>query len=151
MDSIVHGVTKSRTWLSAFHFHFSLAFTGEGNGNPLQCSCLENPRDGRAWWAAVYGVTKSRKQLSSSSSSAFICTKVLSTLPSAPGPSTDRATSSLSSRSLRVSYKTNKFLPCYCPPLKAWLGVLLPTKTSFTKDPILYLYCRCLKMQLKLA
>ena len=101
------------------YFHFSLAFIGEGNGNPLQCSCLENPRDGRAWWAAVYGVTKSRKQLSSSSSSAFICTKVLSTLPSAPGPSTDRATSSLSSRSLRVSYKTNKFLPCYCPPLKA--------------------------------
>ena len=45
---------------------------GEGNGNPLQCSCLENPRDGRAWWAAIYGVAQSRtrlKQLSSSSSS----------------------------------------------------------------------------------
>ena len=44
---------------------------GEGNGNPLQCSCLENPRDGGAWWAAVYGVTRSRtrlKRLSSSSS-----------------------------------------------------------------------------------
>ena len=38
------------------HFHFSLSCTGEGNGNPLQCSCLENPRDGGAWWAAVYGV-----------------------------------------------------------------------------------------------
>ena len=38
------------------HFHFSLSCNGEGNGNPLQCSCLENPRDGRAWWAAVYGV-----------------------------------------------------------------------------------------------
>ena len=38
------------------HFHFSLSCTGEENGNPLQCSCLENPRDGRAWWAAVYGV-----------------------------------------------------------------------------------------------
>ena len=38
------------------HFHFSLSCTGEGNGNPFQCSCLENPRDG-AWWAAVYGVT----------------------------------------------------------------------------------------------
>ena len=37
------------------HFHFSLSCTGEGNGNPLQCSCLENPRDGGAWWAAVYG------------------------------------------------------------------------------------------------
>ena len=41
------------------HFHFSLSCTGKGNGNPLQCSCLENPRDGGAWWAAVYGVTQS--------------------------------------------------------------------------------------------
>ena len=41
-------------------FHFSLSCIGEGNGNPLQCSCLENPRDGGAWWAAVYGVTQSR-------------------------------------------------------------------------------------------
>ena len=41
------------------HFHFSLSCIGEGNGNPLQCSCLENPRDGGAWWAAVYGVTQS--------------------------------------------------------------------------------------------
>ena len=52
------------------HFHFSLSRIGEGNGNPLQCSCLENPRDGGAWWAAVYGVAQSRtwlKQLSSSS------------------------------------------------------------------------------------
>ena len=54
------------------HFHFSLSCTGEGNGNPLQCSCLENPRDGGAWWATVYGVTQSQtrlKWLSSSSSS----------------------------------------------------------------------------------
>ena len=58
-----------------FHFHFSLSCLGEGNGNPLQCSCLENPRDGGAWWAAVYGVAQSRtrlKRLSSSSSSSFI-------------------------------------------------------------------------------
>ena len=41
------------------HFHFSLSCTGEGNGNPLPSSCLENPRDGGAWWAAVYGVTES--------------------------------------------------------------------------------------------
>ena len=41
------------------HFYFSLSCIGEGNGNPLQCSCLENPRDGGAWWAAVYGVTES--------------------------------------------------------------------------------------------
>ena len=54
------------------HFHFSLSCTGVGNGNPLHCSCLENPRDGGAWWAAVYGVAQSRtrlKWLSSSSSS----------------------------------------------------------------------------------
>ena len=53
------------------HFHFSLSRTGEGNGNPLQCSCLENPWDGGAWWAAVFGVAHSRtrlKRLSSSSS-----------------------------------------------------------------------------------
>ena len=54
------------------HFHFSLSCIGEGNGNPLQCSCLENPRHRGAWWAAVYGVAQSRtrlKRLSSSSSS----------------------------------------------------------------------------------
>jgi len=56
------------------HFHFSLSFFGEGNGNPLQCSCLENPRDRGAWWAADYGVAQSRtrlKRLSSSSSSSI--------------------------------------------------------------------------------
>ena len=45
------------------HFHFSLSCIGEGNGNPLQWSCLENTRDGGAWWAAVYGVAQSRTQL----------------------------------------------------------------------------------------
>ena len=44
-------------------FHFSLSCIGEGNGNPLQRSCLENPRDGGAWWAAVYGVTQSQTRL----------------------------------------------------------------------------------------
>ena len=55
----------------ATSLHFPLSRIGEGNGNPLQCSCLENPRDGGAWWAAVYGVAQSRtrlKWLSSSSS-----------------------------------------------------------------------------------
>ena len=58
-----------------FHFHFSLSCIGEGNGKQLQCSCLENPRDGGAWWAAIYGVAQSRtqlKRLSSSSSSLYI-------------------------------------------------------------------------------
>src|SRR5574340_892716 len=51
------------------HFHFSLSCIGEGNGNPLQCSCLENPRDGRAWCAAVYGVAQSQTRLKRLSSS----------------------------------------------------------------------------------
>ena len=66
----VHGVVTER-----LHFHFSLSCIGEGDGNPLQCSCLENPRDGGAWWAAVYGVAQSRtrlKQLSSSSSKVLV-------------------------------------------------------------------------------
>ena len=57
------------------HFHFSLSCIGEGNGNPLHCSCLENPRDGGAWWAAVSGVAQTRtqlKRLRSSSSSSLI-------------------------------------------------------------------------------
>ena len=45
------------------HFHFSLSCIGEGNGNPLQCSCLERPRDGGAWWAAIYGVAQSWTRL----------------------------------------------------------------------------------------
>ena len=65
-------------WL---HFHFSLSCIAEGNGNPLQCSCLENPRDRGAWWAAIYGVTQSRTRLrwlSSSSSSSPLSIQCLS-------------------------------------------------------------------------
>ena len=65
MGSLRVGMTEQ------LHFHFSFSCIGEGNGNPLQCSCLENPRDGVAWWAAVYGVAQSQtrlKWLSSSSS-----------------------------------------------------------------------------------
>ena len=51
------------------HFHFSLSCIGEWNGNPLQCSCLENPRDGGAWWAAIYGVTQGQARLKWLSSS----------------------------------------------------------------------------------
>ena len=67
------------------HFHFSLSCIGEGNGNPLQCSCLENPRDRGAWWSAVYGVAQSRTRLtwlgsSSSSWSYYLFTKSCQTL-----------------------------------------------------------------------
>ena len=53
-------------------FHFSLSCIGEGNGNPLQCSYLENPRDGGAWWAAVSGVAQSRTRLKRPSSSIHV-------------------------------------------------------------------------------
>ena len=67
----------------SMHFYFSLKCTGEGNGNPLHCFCLENPRDKGAWWAAVYGVAQSRTRLkrlssSSSSSSSSFCLLVSS-------------------------------------------------------------------------
>ena len=69
-------------------FHFSLSCIGEGNGTPLWCSCLENPRDGGAWWAAVYGVAQSRTRLkrlsSSSSSSSSIVAKSFSTFHRGP-------------------------------------------------------------------
>ena len=69
-------------------FPFSLSCIGEGNGNPFQCSCLENPRDGGAWWAAVYGVSQSRTQpkgLSSSSSSSSMLLMIYNyTLTSLP-------------------------------------------------------------------
>ena len=62
------------------HFHFSLPCIGEGNGNPLQCSCLENARDGGAWWAAVYGVAQSWTRLKRLSNSSSNCTESSSTV-----------------------------------------------------------------------
>ena len=64
------------------HFHFSLSCIGEGNGNPLQCSCLENPRDGEAWWAAIYGVAQSQTQLKRLSSSSRVVLITQRHLPS---------------------------------------------------------------------
>ena len=59
----VHGGTKGRTQLSDFTFTFHFPALEKAIGNPLQCSCLENPRDGGAWWAAVYGVAQSQTRL----------------------------------------------------------------------------------------
>jgi len=79
-DSSIHGIFQARVleWGAIAFSETDLGlvntFQGEGNGTPLQCSCLENPRDGGAWWAAVSGVAQSRtrlKQLSSSSSNTF--------------------------------------------------------------------------------
>ena len=60
---------KESDMTERLHFHFSVSCIGEGNGNPLQRSCLENPRDEGAWWAAVYGVAQSRTRLKWLSSS----------------------------------------------------------------------------------
>ena len=74
VDCRLWGRTESDT-TQCLHFHYSLSRFGEGNGNPLQCSSLENPRDRGAWWASVSGVAQSRTRLkrrsSSSSSSIF--------------------------------------------------------------------------------
>ena len=67
MGSLRVGHNWATEWL-----HFSLSYIGEGNGNPLQCPCLENPRDGGAWWAAVYGVAQSWTRLKQLSSSKYI-------------------------------------------------------------------------------
>ena len=71
---------KESDMTERLHFHLSLSCIGEGDGNPLQCSCLENPRDGVASWAAVCGVAQSQtrlKRLSSSSSSIYICMYII--------------------------------------------------------------------------
>ena len=89
MGCCLWGHTESDT-TERLHFHCSLSFIGEGNGNPLQCSCLENRRDGGAWWAAVYGVTQSGTRLtrlsSSGSSSVYISVLLSQLIPPSPSP-----------------------------------------------------------------
>ena len=73
----VHGVAEGLDTTERLHFHFSVSCIGEGNGNPLQCSCLKNPRDGRAWWAAVYGVAQSRTRQSDLAAAAEVTYNVV--------------------------------------------------------------------------
>ena len=85
------GVREESDRTERLHFRFSVSYIGEGNGNPLQCSCLENPRDGGAWWAAVSGVAQSGtrlKRLSSSSSSRVTPTWLLVFIHAAPSAGT---------------------------------------------------------------
>ena len=82
---------KESDMTERLHFHFSLSCLGEGSGNPLHCSCLENPRDGGSWWAAVYGVAQSWTQLkclssSSSSSSIYVSILFSQIIPLFPSP-----------------------------------------------------------------
>ena len=111
------GLEESDT-TERLHFYFSLSCIGEGNGNPLQCSCLENPGDGGAWWAAVCGVAQSRtrlKRLSSRSSSfmrqcGFTVHHMGVKMPSAPPPN-----SCLLLHPTHVSLPPNHWYPCPLP------------------------------------
>ena len=111
-------------WL---HFDFSLSCIGEGNGNLLQCSCLENPRDGGAWWAAVYGVAQSRtwlrwlssssypRALFSSAAASTLSGAGLGTLLELPHPSCRHVAHSVPASSLGLA------LSC-CPSILSHLG-----------------------------
>ena len=95
-------------------YHFSLSCIGEGNGNPLQCSYLENPRDGRAWWAAVYGVAQSQTQLKwlSSSSMLTLCLMVWGSVKVTGAPFYIPTSSSWGFQFLHIFANTC----CYCHP-----------------------------------
>ena len=113
------------------HLHFPLSCVGEGNGNPLQCSCLENPRDGGAWWAAVYGVAQSRTRLKRLSSIPTISIKFYFVLSQPAHPLTNRSFAHLL-RALLLSVTgqnhTIYILTTFrVEPLGwAWAGSLLP-------------------------
>ena len=107
------------------HFHFSLSCIGEGNGNPLQCSCLENLRDGGAWWAAISGVAQSQtrlKQLTSSSSNRVqtqftSCLKSSRWNPSCPPPSDPNSTTWIKLEDIMLSeiHQSQKGKHCTIP------------------------------------
>ena len=101
------------------HFDFSLSCIGEGNGNPLQCSCLENSRDGGAWWAAIYGVAQNRtrlKRLSSSSSSKIYMLNV--------------RWKSLKNKAWQESLQQNKRV-YWCQPLRIHDNKYMNNKSTF--------------------
>ena len=133
-------------WL---HFHFSLSRIGEGNGNPLQCSCLENLRDGGAWWAAVYGVTQSwtrLKRLSSSSSSSVVAAvQSLSHIRLIAAPWTSACQASLSivsRRLLKLMFTESMMLSNHlilCRPLLLLLSVF-PNIRVFSSEPALCIW-----------
>ena len=98
------------------HSHFSLSCIGEGNGNSLQCSCLENPRDSRAWWAAVYGVAQSRTRLKRLSSSS-------------PHYTVNEAHFSFADLSLFTRFSAERPWSCHCSSL------LLPWEDRLWSEP----------------
>ena len=108
-------------------FHFSLSCIGEGNGNPLQCSCLENPRDGGAWWAAVYGVAQSRtrlkRQQQQQQQDIYKCFH---------SPSGYHARAS--SLSLGLQINNQHYLSAYCTGYDSQFGFLKGTKSLKTPE-----------------
>ena len=137
----VRSVIKSDTteWL---HFQSSVSCIGEGNGNPLQCSCLENPRDGGAWWAAVYGVAQSWTRLKRlSSSSSIVLDKVRWDTPSSfPLPDTGHPGSK------HGSYTPQKtedvIISCWGEGFSAVGLSVLPGPSSLTPTKFLFLKAR---------
>ena len=124
-----HEESDTTEWL---HFHFSVSCIGEGNGNPLQCSCLNNPRDGVAWWADVYAVAQSwtwLNWLSSSSSShpyKVFCRLGFGSDPVSPG--TLKGNSSVSQMPHKSTWFSH-WIPLHCPKLfkKGWVNRCLTT------------------------
>ena len=97
------------------HFHFSLSCTGEGNGNPLQCSCLENPRDGGVWWVAIYGSHRVGHDWSDLAAAAAVAAANYDILPRRKCYLL--ATNDSNSLSFEVDLLANSPLPC---PNQKW-------------------------------
>ena len=119
------------------HFHFSLSCIGEGNGNPLRCSCLENLRDGGAWWTAVYGVAQSRTWLKWLSSSSWV--KVMLKILQAPASAvcelrTSRCTNRVYKRQRNQRSNCQHSLDC-----RESKGI--PEKQNKTKQNLLHWLC----------
>ena len=129
------------------HFHFSLSCIGEGNGNPLPCSCLENPRDGGAWWAVIYGVAQSQTRLKRFSSNSIFNhilfswlvfstreTKILTTLSPHPFPFTyDSICDSLLLPSWAWIVMSLCLLPCWFSPKFTPMTVSRPSSCQIQR------------------
>ena len=132
------------------HFHFSPSCVGEGNGNPLQYSCLENPRDRGAWWAAVYGVAQGWTQLKRLSSSSSLSLTSLSAATCLPLTSLSAAAclplTSLSAAAITFMCSLIDQPPCSCsshPPPHTG-AMPSPAKEFLTRLICLILAALCL-------
>ena len=111
------------------HFHFSLSRTREGNGNPLQCSCLENSRDGGASWAAVYGVAQSRTRLKQLSSMIGVSTGLAQNLSLLSSPISPFCSGNIMSYDCPTIVRW-KHITCLISQSHSWRAVCLRMKIS---------------------